>query len=114
MDYLIIDKPTTVDNLSFMFEYQFGYMYWRYLMWNFVGRQNDREEDSQDGKLDSGIKFMDELHLVLQDNYQKMCYKIRDATYYFLPFLGLIGLMYHANKDRKVLCAYDFILIHLR
>jgi hypothetical protein len=37
-EYLIIEKPTTVDNLS-MVEYQFGYMYWRYLMWNFVGRQ---------------------------------------------------------------------------
>jgi hypothetical protein len=33
-EYLIIEKPTTVDNLSFMVEYQFGYMYWRYLMWN--------------------------------------------------------------------------------
>jgi homogentisate 1,2-dioxygenase len=40
-DYLIIEKPSTWDNLSFMFEYQFGYMYWRYLMWNFVGKQND-------------------------------------------------------------------------
>jgi hypothetical protein len=38
MELFIIDKPTTVD--SFMVEYQFGYMYMRYLMWNFVG-QND-------------------------------------------------------------------------
>jgi hypothetical protein len=45
-DYLIIDKPTTVDNFSFMVEYQFGYMYMRYLMWNFVGRQNDIQGDT--------------------------------------------------------------------
>jgi hypothetical protein len=45
-DYLIIDKPTTVDNFSFMVEYQFGYMYMRYLMWNFVGRQNIQQGDT--------------------------------------------------------------------
>jgi hypothetical protein len=68
-DYLIIDKPTTVDNLSFMFEYQFGYMYVRYLMWNWDVRMTYKEgNDSQDGNWMSGIKFMDELHLGSQDN----------------------------------------------
>jgi hypothetical protein len=64
-DYLIIDKPTTVDNFSFMVEYQFGYMYMRYLMWNFVGRQNDIQGryNNQDGNWLSGIPFIDELHL---------------------------------------------------
>lgn len=104
-DYLIIEKPSTVDNLSFMFEYQFGYMYVRYLMWNFVGRQNDIQGryDSQDGNWMSGIKFMDELHLGSQDNLPADVLKNKGRnTYYFLPFLlGLIGLMYHANKDRK-------------
>lgn len=104
-DYLIIQKPTTVDNLSFMFEYQFGYMYWRYLMWNFVGRQNDIQGryDYLDGNWISGIKFMDELHLGSQDNLPSDVLNNKGRnTYYFLPFLlGLIGLMYHANKDRK-------------
>jgi hypothetical protein len=36
------EKPTTVDNLSFMVEYQFGYMYWRYLMWNFVAKMTTK------------------------------------------------------------------------
>lgn len=104
-DYLIIEKPTTADNLSFMFEYQFGYMYWRYLMWNFVGRQNDIQGkyDNLDGNWISGINFMDDLHLGSQENLPTdvLNNKGRNA-YYFLPFiLGLIGLMYHANKDRK-------------
>lgn len=104
-DYLIIEKPTTADNFSFMFEYQFGYMYWRYLMWNFVGRQNDIQGkyDNLDGNWISGIKPLDSVHLGSQDNLPSdvLNNKGRNA-YYFLPFiLGLIGLMYHANKDLK-------------
>ncbi|OCB76910.1 glycosyltransferase family 117 protein [Flavobacterium crassostreae] len=104
-EYLIIDKPSTIDNLSFMVEYQFGYMYWRYLMWNFVGRQNDLQGryDNQDGNWISGIAFIDSLHLGSQDNLPTdvLTNKGRN-TYYFLPFiLGLIGIMFHASKDRK-------------
>ncbi len=104
-DYLIIEKPTTADNLSFMFEYQFGYMYWRYLMWNFVGRQNDNQGkyDYLDGNWISGIKFLDELHLGSQDNLPSDSLNNKGRNvYYFLPFiLGLIGLMYHTSKDLK-------------
>jgi len=104
-DYLLVDKPTTVDNIGFMVEYQFGYMYWRYLMWNFVGRQNDIQGryDYLDGNWLSGISFIDELHLGSQENLPSdvLNNKGRNA-YFFLPFiLGLIGLMYHANKDLK-------------
>lgn len=103
--YLLVEKPTTADNFSFMFEYQFGYMYWRYLMWNFVGRQNDVQGkyDNLDGNWISGIKPLDSIHLGSQDNLPSdvLNNKGRNA-YYFLPFiLGLIGLMYHANKDLK-------------
>ncbi|MEY4011637.1 MAG: hypothetical protein RIT22_761 [Bacteroidota bacterium] len=104
-DYLIIEKPTTVDNFSFMIEYQFGYMYWRYLMWNFVGRQNDIQGryDNLNGNWISGIPFMDSLHLGSQDNLPSDVLNNKGRnTYFFLPFiLGLIGLMYHASKDRK-------------
>ena len=64
-DYLIVEKPTTVDNFRFMFEYQFGYMYFRYLMWNFVGRQNDLQGnyESLEGNWLSGIDVIDNLHL---------------------------------------------------
>ncbi|WP_289664890.1 glycosyltransferase family 117 protein [Flavobacterium panacagri] len=103
--YLLVEKPTTADNFAFMFEYQFGYMYWRYLMWNFVGRQNDVQGkyDNLDGNWISGIKPLDSVHLGSQDNLPSdvLNNKGRNA-YYFLPFiLGLIGLMYHANKDLK-------------
>jgi hypothetical protein len=104
-DYLIIEKPTTFDNFSFMIEYQFGYMYWRYLMWNFVGRQNDVQGryDNLNGNWISGIPFMDSLHLGSQDNLPADVLNNKGRNvYFFLPFiLGLIGLMYHASKDRK-------------
>ncbi|WP_264565626.1 DUF2723 domain-containing protein [Flavobacterium sp. N3904] len=104
-DYLIIEKPTTADNFSFMFEYQFGYMYWRYLMWNFVGRQNDEQGryDYLDGNWISGIPFIDSLHLGSQDNLPSDVLNNKGRNvYFFLPFiLGLIGIMYHASKDRK-------------
>lgn len=104
-DYLLVEKPTTLDNLGFMVEYQFGYMYWRYLMWNFVGRQNDIQGkyDYLDGNWLSGISFIDELHLGSQDNLPSDVLNNKGRNvYFFLPFiLGLIGLMYHANKDLK-------------
>lgn len=104
-DYLIIEKPSTADNFSFMFEYQFGYMYWRYLMWNFVGRQSDVQGkyDNLDGNWISGIKALDSVHLGSQDKLPADVLNNKGRNvYYFIPFiLGLIGIMYHANKDLK-------------
>ena len=106
-DYLIIEKPSMWDNISFMFEYQFGYMYGRYLLWNFVGRQNDIQGkyDNLDGNWMSGIKFVDELHLGdgTQTNLPQDVLNNKGRNfYYFLPFLlGLIGLLYHAQRDLK-------------
>ncbi|MCF8321763.1 MAG: DUF2723 domain-containing protein [Flavobacterium sp.] len=104
-DYLIVEKPSTVDNLSFMFEYQFGYMYFRYLMWNFVGRQSDNQGryDYQDGNWLSGIPFIDEMHLGTKSNLPSDVLNNKGRNvYFFLPFiLGLIGIMYHASKDQK-------------
>ena len=106
-DYLIVEKPSAWENLSFMFEYQFGYMYGRYLLWNFVGRQNDIQGkyDNLDGNWISGIKFIDEIHLGkgVQENLTDDTKNNKGRNvYYFLPFLiGLIGLMYHAQRDLK-------------
>ena len=106
-DYLIIEKPSALDNLSFMIEYQFGYMYGRYLLWNFVGRQNDVQGkyDNLDGNWMSGIKFVDELHLGkgISDNLPQDVSNNKGRNfYYFLPFiLGIIGLLYHAKRDLK-------------
>ena len=104
-EYLVIEKPSTWDNLQFMVEYQFGYMYWRYLMWNFTGRQNDIQGkyDNLDGNWLSGVKFIDEMHVGPQDNLPDDVLNNKGRNlYYFLPFiLGIIGLVYHANKDLK-------------
>ena len=103
--YLIIEKPSFYDNMKFMVEFQFGYMYGRYLMWNFVGRQNDIQGkyDDLDGNWLSGITPIDELHIGSQDNLPSD--QLNNAgrnTYYFIPLiLALIGLFWHANKDAK-------------
>lgn len=104
-DYLIIDKPTAGDNFKFMVEYQFGYMYWRYLMWNFAGRQNDVQGkyDNLDGNWLSGIKYLDSKRLGSQDDLPADVLNNKGRNiYYCLPFLlGILGLIYHANKDLK-------------
>lgn len=104
-DYLIIKKPTTADNIGFMFNYQFGYMYMRYFLWNFVGRQNDIQArgDNQDGNWLSGINFMDSMRLGSQNNLtDDMKNNKGRNTYFYLPLLlGLLGLFYHAKKDLK-------------
>ena len=104
-EYLDVEKPSMVDNLSFMFEYQFGYMYWRYLMWNFVGRQSDNqgEYDLKDGNWLSGISFIDNIRLSSQSNLPADWKNNKGRnTYFFIPFiLGLIGLFFHAKKDLK-------------
>lgn len=104
-DYLIIEPPTFFDNIGFMFEYQFGYMYWRYLMWNFTGRQSDVQGkyDNKDGNWLSGISFIDELHLGSQENLPDDVLNNKGRNvYFFLPFiLAVIGMIFHANKDLK-------------
>jgi hypothetical protein len=104
-DYLTIEKPSFSDNMKFMFEYQFGYMYFRYLMWNFVGRQNDEQGnyESLEGNWLSGIGFIDNLHL---DNQDALTTDMKNNkgrnVYFFLPFiLAVIGMVYHAKKEWK-------------
>ncbi len=104
--FLDIEKPSLGKNISYMLEYQLGYMYWRYFMWNFVGKQDDIQGKFDDlhGNWISGIKFIDELHLGMsQDNLPSDVLNNKGRnTYYFLPFiLGLIGFMFLLNKDKK-------------
>jgi len=90
-------------NLKFFFSYQMWYMYGRYFMWNFVGRQtlNQGMGGKRSGEWLSGIKFIDEFRLGSQDMPQHMKNKGRN-TYYFLPFiLGLIGMYFQFKKDRN-------------
>ncbi|MGC1633163.1 MAG: DUF2723 domain-containing protein, partial [Gelidibacter sp.] len=105
--YLDIEKPTLLQNFGYMIEYQFGYMYWRYFMWNFVGRQNDIQGkyDDLNGNWISGINPIDSWHLNMsQDNLPSdvLNNKARN-TYYFLPLiLGLIGFLFLIGRDKKM------------
>ncbi len=104
--YIDIEKPNLWDNVTYMLEYQLGYMYWRYFMWNFTGRQDDIQgRYDNHGNWISGIKFIDELHLGFsQDNLPSdvVNNKARN-TYYFLPLiLGLIGMFFLFNSDKKL------------
>ena len=104
--YLNIKKPSLIDNVYYLFDYQIGYMYWRYFMWNFSGRQDDIQ-----GKMDlhgnwlTGINFIDEYLLgISQKNLPSdvLNNKARN-TYYLLPLLlGLIGLFFVFNREKKV------------
>jgi hypothetical protein len=104
-EYLNVEPPTFADNMSFMFNYQFGYMYWRYFAWNFIGRQNDIQGtgDDFDGNWLSGIDFIDSKFLGSQKNLPTDALKNKARNnYYFLPFLlGLIGLIFQLSKDKR-------------
>ncbi|GFD75443.1 membrane protein [Tenacibaculum sp. KUL113] len=98
-------RPTFLENIKFMVDFQFGYMYGRYFMWNFVGRQNDIQGhlDIENGNWLSGIDFIDEARLGSQQNLPDDIKNNKGRnTYFFLPFiLGLIGLLYQLNRDKK-------------
>ncbi|MBP8792146.1 MAG: DUF2723 domain-containing protein [Lutibacter sp.] len=105
-------RPTFGENIKYMIDFQFGYMYGRYFMWNFVGRQNDEQGqlDTQNGNWLSGIRFIDEYRLGPQTNLPS---EVRDNkgrnTYYFLPLiLGIIGLFFHLKRNK-----YDFYTLLL-
>lgn len=103
--YLNIEKPSFLQNMKFMFEFQFGYMYWRYLMWNFTGKQDDIQGryDDLHGNWISGIKFVDEVRLGNQDMLASDMKNNKGRnTYFFLPLiLGIIGLVFHYKNDKK-------------
>ncbi|WP_353118951.1 DUF2723 domain-containing protein [Myroides odoratus] len=103
---LDIEVPSFSDNMSYMFTYQFGYMYWRYLMWNFVGRQDDiqGQGDLEHGNWLSGVKFLDEIRLGSQDNLPSDVLNNKGRnTYFFLPFiLGIVGIVFNYRKDPKM------------
>jgi len=96
--------PTMEQNKDFLHTFQLNFMYWRYFMWNFVGRQNEVQGlgDYQNGNWVSGIPFIDNKLVGKQhDMPTTMQYKGHN-TYYFLPLiLGIIGLIYYSRRDLK-------------
>ncbi|WP_131538735.1 DUF2723 domain-containing protein [Pedobacter nototheniae] len=98
-------KPNVVDNAGFLFSYQIGYMYMRYFMWNFAGRQNDEQGQGSgfEGEWLSGIKPIDAMRLGDQSHLPPST--IDNNAYnrfFFLPLiLGLLGAIWHFKRNQK-------------
>lgn len=94
-------KPTMGDNLRFMFSYQIGHMYWRYFLWNFVGRESDEEGAGNLLPWDVSTKYPS----VIEHN------KAHD-NYFMLPFiLGLLGIVLNYYKRKKELLILGLLFI---
>ena len=100
-------KPTMGQNLAFFFDYQLNWMYWRYFMWNFAGRQNDVHSPSPGniiaGNWESGIGFIDKIRLGDQSDAPDYLKNNKGKNhYYMLPLLlGLIGLFFQFARDKR-------------
>ncbi|MEI6575855.1 MAG: DUF2723 domain-containing protein [Bacteroidota bacterium] len=104
-------RPTMGQNLTFFFKYQVGHMFFRYIMWNFVGRQNDIEGYGgiENGNWISGIPFIDDARLGAQEKLPSSMENAARNKFFFLPLiLGLIGLFYHINRH-----SHDSLIIGL-
>jgi len=100
-----IVKPTFLENLTYFKNYQVGWMYFRYFMWNFSGRQNDIQGhgNNTEGNWITGINFIDELRLGSQAKLPSILANNKGRNvFYGLPFLlGLLGLYFHFKQDAK-------------
>lgn len=103
-EYIDVQPPTLMQNISYMFQFQFNYMYWRYFMWNFVGKQDDIQgRYNNHGNWLSGINFVDSVRLGSQENLPSDIKNNKGRnTYFFLPLLlGIIGLIFQISKNPK-------------
>ncbi len=101
-------NPSFTDNLAFFFKYQAGYMYWRYFMWNFAGRQNDIQGrgDILNGNWICGIPLIDAMRLGPQHKFPEWRKQNKGRNvYYLLPLLlGIAGAFFHYRNNSR-----DFI-----
>lgn len=99
-------KPTFLENLQFFLDYQLSYMYWRYFMWNFAGRQNDIQGSGEitQGNWISGIPFIDNLRLGDQSLMPSDLTTDNKGhnVFYMLPLIfGIIGLLWQAYANKR-------------
>ncbi|MEG0814646.1 MAG: DUF2723 domain-containing protein [Mucinivorans sp.] len=100
----MVTIPTFGENMRFFISYQFNNMYWRYFLWNFVGRQTDVQNDGlANGNWLSGIKPLDGLYLGPQDNLPDELANNKGRNhYYYLPLiLGMIGFFFQLKKEGR-------------
>ncbi|HEY4148007.1 MAG TPA: DUF2723 domain-containing protein, partial [Chitinophagaceae bacterium] len=109
------EKPGMGDNINFFFGYQLNWMYWRYFMWNFAGKENDIQGfgpgNVRDGNWISGIPFIDNARLGGNQENMPDSAKNNKAhnTLFFLPLLlGVFGLVFQFFKNKK-----DFLIVGL-
>jgi len=99
------ETPSFSQNLSFFFSYQVGYMYWRYFLWNFAGKQNDFQGQGSysEGNWLTGIKALDALRLGSQEKLPLSITNNEGYNRYFgLPLiLGMAGLVFLYRKNKK-------------
>ena len=98
-----IKMPTMAENLYFFLSYQMNFMYWRYFMWNFAGRQNDIQGNGEleHGNWITGITWFDNWRL---GDQSKLPTELRENkgrnVFYALPLLlGLLGLFWQVYKN---------------
>jgi hypothetical protein len=98
------ESPTAGDNIHWLFDYQFNWMYWRYFMWNFAGRQNDLQGTGnvRDGNWISGIPLYDNLRLGDQSKIPDSLKNNKaHTTLFMLPLLlGILGVIFQWKRDR--------------
>ena len=101
----ILIRPTFAENIRFFLRYQIGYMYWRYFLWNFAGRQDDVQGLGNvfHGNWISGIGFIERLRLGSQNELPQSMEKNKARNnYYFLPLvIGILGFIWHYRKHKK-------------
>jgi hypothetical protein len=106
------EKPSFGDNIRFFFGYQVNFMYFRYFLWNFSGKQNDTQGygNVRDGNWITGISFIDNLMYGDQSNMPDSLKdnKAHNRLFLLPLILGLIGLFYHYGRHRR-----DFLVAAL-
>ncbi len=102
---IMVKMPTMLENLRFFLSYQCNFMYWRYFMWNFAGRQNDIQGNGEleHGNWLTGISFIDNLRLGDQSKLPDDLKQNKGHNvFYCLPLLlGLIGLFWQAYRGQR-------------
>ncbi|ULQ53813.1 glycosyltransferase family 117 protein [Flavihumibacter fluvii] len=108
------EKPNMGDNINFFFNYQMNWMYWRYFMWNFAGKQNDIQGfgpgNARDGNWISGISPIDNVRLGNQDALPDSIKnnKAHNKLFFLPMILGIFGAMYQYFAKRR-----DFLVVGL-